>query len=94
MLQRLVKFTQYASPSVGTRCKEMGVRPSMGSVGDAYDSAMAESFFASLACDLIGRRSWKSFAEPRMAIFTWIWGWYKPRRRHSGTGQKSPINFE
>jgi putative transposase len=86
--------SQYTSVDFGKRCKEMGVRPSMGSVGDAYDNAMAESFFASLECELIERRSWKSFAEARMAIFTWIEGWYNPRRRHSGIGQKSPINFE
>jgi len=86
--------SQYTSVDFGKRCKEMGVRPSMGSVGDAYDNAMAESFFASLECELIDRRSWKSFAEARMAIFTWIEGWYNPRRRHSGIGQKSPINFE
>ena len=78
----------------GKRCKGMSVRPSMGSVGDAYDNAMAESFFASLECELIDRRSWKSFAEARMAIFTWIEGWYNPRRRHKGLGQKSPVNFE
>jgi len=86
--------SQYTSVDFGKRCKEMGVRTSMGSVGDAYDNAMAESFFASLECELIDRRSWKSFAEARMAIFTWIEGWYNPRRRHSGIGQKSPINFE
>jgi putative transposase len=86
--------SQYTSLDFGKRCKEMGVRPSMGSVGDAYDNAMAESFFASLECELIDRRSWKSFAEARMAVFTWIEGWYNPRRRHSGIGQKSPVNCE
>ncbi len=86
--------SQYTSVDFGKRCKEMGVRPSMGSVGDAYDNAMAESFFASLECELIDRRSWRSFAEARMAVFTWIEGWYNPRRRHKGLGQKSPINFE
>ena len=86
--------SQYTSVDFGKRCKEMGVRPSMGTVGDAYDNAMAESFFASLECELIDRRSWKSFAEARMAVFTWIEGWYNPRRRHRGLGQKSPINFE
>ena len=86
--------SQYTSLEFGKRCREMGVRPSMGSVGDAYDNAMAESFFASLECELIDRRSWKTFAEARMAIFTWIEGWYNPRRRHSGVGQRSPINFE
>ena len=66
----------------------------MGSVGDAYDNAMAESFFASLECELIDRRVWKSFAQARLEIFTWIESWYNPRRRHSGLGQKSPVNFE
>ena len=55
---------------------------------------MAESFFASLECELIDRRSWKTFAEARMAIFTWIEGWYNLRRRHSGLKQTSPVNFE
>src|SRR5574337_724507 len=86
--------SQYTSISFGKRCGEMGVRPSMGSVGDAYDNAMAESFFASLECELIDRRVWKSFAQARMEIFTWIEGWYNPRRRHSGLGQKSPVSFE
>jgi putative transposase len=86
--------SQYTSVDFGKRCTEMGVRPSMGSVGDAYDNAMAESFFASLECELIDRRIWKTFAQARMEIFTWIEGWYNPRRRHSGLGQKSPVNFE
>ena len=94
MLQRLVESTQYTSVDFGKRCADMGVRPSMGSVGDAYDNAMAESFFASLECELIDRRTWKTFAEARMAILTWIEGWYNPRRRHSGIAQTSPINFE
>ena len=61
----------------------MRVRPSMGSVGDAYDNAMAESFFASLECELLDRRSWQSKTEARLALFTYIEGWYNPRRRHS-----------
>lgn len=86
--------SQYTSIAFGNRCKEMGVRPSMGTVGDAYDNAMAESFFASLECELIARRTWKTKTEARLAIFTWIETWYNPRRRHSGLGQMSPINFE
>jgi len=86
--------SQYTSVEFGKRCKQMGVRPSMGSVGDAYDNAMAESFFASLECELIDRRVWKTFAQARMEVFTWIEGWYNPRRRHSGLNQKSPVNFE
>ena len=66
----------------------------MGSVGDAYDNAMAESFFASLECELIDRRSWQTKTEARLALFTYIEGWYNPRRRHSSLGQTSPANFE
>ena len=76
------------------RCAEMDVRPSMGTVGDAYDNAMAESFFATLECELIDRRVWKTHTEARHAIFTWIEAWYNPKRRHSSIGQISPIEFE
>lgn len=86
--------SQYTSVAFGKRCQEMGVRPSMGTVGDAYDNAMAESFFASLECELIDRRSWKTKTEARVAIFTWIEAWYNPHRRHKGIKQQSPINFE
>jgi len=86
--------SQYTSIAFGNRCKEMNVRPSMGTVGDAYDNAMAESFFATLECELIARRKWQTKTQARLEIFTWIETWYNPRRRHSGLGQKSPINFE
>jgi putative transposase len=86
--------SQYTSIAFGKRCREMGVKPSMGSVGDAYDNAMAESVFASLECELIERRSFKTKGEARMALFTWIEAWYNPRRRHSALGRISPIEFE
>jgi putative transposase len=86
--------SQYTSVIFGKRCAEMGVQPSMGTVGDAYDNAMAESFFATLECELIDRRSWKTHTEARHAIFTWIESWYNPKRRHSSIGQISPIEFE
>lgn len=66
----------------------------MGSVGDAYDNAMAESFFATLECELLDRRSFKTKTEARTALFSYIEGWYNPRRRHSGLGYQSPMNFE
>ena len=66
----------------------------MGSVGDGYDNVMAESFFASLECELIDRRSFKTKSEARMALFTYIEGWYNPRRRHSALSHRSPANFE
>ena len=70
------------------------MRPSMGTVGDAYDNAMAESFFATLECELIARRKWETKMKARLEIFTWIETWYNPHRRYSGLGQMSPINFE
>jgi putative transposase len=72
----------------------MGVMPSMGSVGDAYDNAMAESFFATLERELLNRRHFKTQAEARMAIFEWLEGWYNPHRRHSALGYLSPVNYE
>ncbi len=86
--------SQYTSIAFGNRCKEMGVRPSMGMVEDAYDNAMAESFFATLECELIARRSWKTKTEARHAVFTWIEAWYNPHRLHSALDYQSPINFE
>ena len=86
--------TQYTSIEFGKRCREAGVRPSMGSVGDAYDNAMAESFFATLECELLDRRRFKSQAEAKMAVFEFIEGFYNPRRRHSSLGYLSPADYE
>ena len=86
--------SQYTSLAFGKRCQEVGVRPSMGSVGNAYDNAMCERFFATLECELLDRRRFRSHAEARMAIFTFIEGWYNPQRRHSGLGYLSPIQYE
>jgi putative transposase len=72
----------------------MNVKPSMGSTGDAYDNAMAESFFATLECELLNRRCFKTQVEARMAIFEFIEGWYNPHRRHSALEQLSPVNYE
>ena len=94
MLRRPVEYAQRACVAFGKRCDEMGIRPSMGTVGNAYDNAREESFFATLECELIDRRLWKTHTEARLAIFTWIEAWYNPHRRHSSFGQISPINFE
>jgi len=86
--------TQFTSIAFGSRCKQMNVKPSMGSTGDAYDNAMAESFFATVECELLNRRCFKTQVEARMAIFEFIEGWYNPHRRHSALGQLSPVNYE
>ena len=86
--------SQYTSLAFGNRCKEAGVRPSMGSVGDAYDNAMCESFFATLECELLDRRRFTSRVEARMACFSFIEGWYNPVRLHSALGYRSPMAYE
>ncbi len=86
--------SQYTSIAFGSRCRVAGVRPSMGSLGDCYDKALCESFFATLECELIDRRRCPTQSPARNAIFEFIEGWYNPRRRHSSIGYLSPINFE
>jgi putative transposase len=86
--------TQYTSIAFGKRCRAMGVRPSMGSAGDCFDNAMAESFFATLECELLDRCQFKTRAEARLAVFEYIEGWYNPHRLHSALGYLSPVNFE
>jgi putative transposase len=86
--------SQYTSLAFGGRCREAGVRPSMGSVGDAYDNALCESFFATLECELLARRRFASQAEARMAVFSYVEGWYNPVRLHSALGYRSPMTYE
>jgi putative transposase len=86
--------SQYTSLAFGGRCREAGVRPSMGSVGDAYDNAMCESFFATLECELLERRKFASQAEAKIACFSFIEGWYNPVRLHSSLGYCSPMAYE
>jgi putative transposase len=94
VLRRPVESTQYTSIAFGKRCKEAGVRPSMGSVGDACDNAMCESFFATLECELLDRRRFASQAEARTACFSFIEGFYNPVRLHSALGYRSPVRYE
>jgi putative transposase len=86
--------SQYTSLAFGGRCREADVRPSMGSVGDAYDNAMCESFFSTLECELLARRPFASQAEAKIACFSYIEGFYNPVRLHSALGYKSPIAYE
>ena len=85
---------QYTSLAFGRRCREAGVRPSMGSVGDAYDNAMCESFFATLECELLDRARFRTQPDARLAVFDFIEGWYNPRRRHSALDYLSPMIYE
>jgi putative transposase len=86
--------SQYTSLAFGKRCREANVRPSMGSVGDCYDNALCESFFATLECELLDRRSFRSREEAGRVVFEFIEGWYNPHRRHSSIGYASPVRYE
>ena len=90
----LRKAAQYTSIAFGRRCREAGIALSMGSTGDAYDNAMAESFFASLETELIDRTSFRTRADARLAVFDYIETFYDPHRRHSALGYQSPVDFE
>jgi putative transposase len=94
VLRRSVEFTQYTAITYGQRCLAFGVRPSMGAVGDAYDNALCESFFATLECELLDRERFRTPAEARRALFDYLEGWYNPRRRHSALGYESPLRYE
>jgi len=85
---------QYTSIEFGRRCHEADVRPSMGSVGDCFDNAMAESFFATLECELIDRCRFHTLEEAKRAVFEYIEGWYNTQRRHSSINYVSPMNYE
>ena len=89
-----IPIAQYTSIAFGNRCKQAGVRPSTGSVGDCFDNAMCESFFATLECELLDRKRFRTQAEARMAVFEFLEGWYNPHRRHSGAGNLSPMEYE
>jgi len=85
---------QYTSLAFGHRCREAGIRPSMGSVGDCFDNALCESFFATLECEMLDRTSFRSPAEARPVVFQFIEGWYNPHRRHSAIDYLSPNRYE
>src|SRR3954466_6355737 len=66
----------------------------MGSKGDCYDNAVAESFFATLKKELVHRRSWPTRRELTAEIFEYVEAFYNPRRRHSTLGMLSPVDYE
>ena len=86
--------SQYTSIAFGQRCREAGVRPSMGSVGDCFDNALCESFFATLECELLERHRFNTPQEARSTVFEFLEGWYNRHRRHSALGYLSPVEFE
>lgn len=94
MIHHSDKGCQYTSIAFGQRCAEAGILPSTGSAGDCFDNAMAESFFATLECELIDRSRFRTRHDATLAVVDYIEGFYNTRRRHSALGYQSPINYE
>ena len=94
VLRRPVELGQYTSLAFGRRCREAGVRPSMGRVGDAYDNAMCESFFATLKVELVHNAAWTTRAAACTELFEYLELFYNGQRRHSALGYLSPRAFE
>jgi len=86
--------SQYVSLRFGERCREIGIHRSMGSKGDCFDNAVAESFFATLEKDLLRRRSFATRQDARTAVFDYIETFYNPIRLHSTLGYLSPVEYE
>jgi putative transposase len=86
--------SQYLSLAFGRAAHEAGIAISMGSRGDAYDNAVAETFFATLKKELVNRRSWPSRLELQSAVFEYIEAFYNRQRRHSTLGMVSPAAHE
>jgi putative transposase len=86
--------SQYTSWAFGRRLRGAGLLGSMGTIGDAFDNAVAESFFGTLQLELLDEHHWNSRQHLASAIFDWIECWYNPRRRHSYVGMLSPIDYE
>ncbi len=86
--------SQFVSLAFGQQARAAGIAQSMGSKGDCFDNAVAESFFATLKKELINRRSWPSKAELRTEVFDYVEVFYNRERRHSTLGQRSPADYE
>jgi len=86
--------SQFVSLAFGQQARAAGIAQSMGSKGDCYDNAVAESFFATLKKELIHRRAWPTRAELRTEVFDYIEVFYNRQRRHSAIEQRSPVDFE
>lgn len=85
---------QYTSLLFGEHCRAVGIRCSMGSAGDCYDNAMAESFFATVECELLARQPFRTQHEARTTLFEYIEVFYNRQRRHSALGYLSPDAYE
>jgi putative transposase len=86
--------SQFTSWAFTQRAKESGLLPSMGTIGDAYDNAVIESFWARMQTELLDRRRWATRIELANAIFEYLEIFHNRQRRHSALGWRTPVEFE
>jgi putative transposase len=91
---RRLACLQYASLEFGTTLRDSGLVASMGSRGDAFDNALAESFMSTIKAELINPQTWKTRDQARLAVFRYIETFSNPLRRHSALGMHSPDEYE
>jgi putative transposase len=84
----------YTSWAFGRRLRGAGILGSMGSIGDCFDNAVAESFFGTLQLELLDEHRWENRQQLALAVFEWIEAWYNPKRRHSYCKMLSPVDYE
>ncbi|HZD70700.1 MAG TPA: DDE-type integrase/transposase/recombinase [Actinomycetes bacterium] len=85
---------QYTAIRFTQRLIDAGARPSMGSVGDSYDNALAENLFSTLKVERVYRTSYRTREEAELDLVRWIDGWYNPRRIQRRLGWLSPMEYE
>ena len=94
VLRQPVESAQYTSLAFGRRLTDTGLVASMGTIGDALDNAVAESFFATLECELLDRHDWPTRQALQTAVFDFIEVFYNRQRRHSTLDYASPATYE
>ena len=93
-MRRPLEPGQYTSLAFGRRLTDTGLVASMGTIGDALDNAVAESFFATLECELLDRHHWPTRQALRTAVFDFIEVFYNRQPRHSTLDYTSPATYE
>ena len=86
--------SQFSSWAFSERVRQAGLVPSMGTVGDAFDNAVIEAFWARLQTELLNRKKWKTRVELSTALFEYLEIFHNRNRRHSSLGMLTPIEFE
>src|SRR4051812_7642935 len=94
VLRRLLESGQYVSLAFGQAARDAGIARSMGSKGDCWDNAVAESLFATLKKELVPRRSWPTRRELTSEIFEYVEAFYNRTRRHSTLDYLSPADYQ